>query len=729
MGVLTVGEPLSWEDSQEHLKYVRSHGVLQFLATYERHKGIRRDELLYGDEIEYGIFRMDALNKTSMLSLRGAEVRDALEEREVQETSADSGKCTWHPEYGAWMVESTPAEPYSGFAHDLRRIEVNMRARRARLIAALDDDEIAPTVVVYPMLGVPGTVEGDVRGPIANSAYLPDSVINPHPRFGALTRNIRQRRGGNVDIHVPMFKDEHTPVEAVEEGIHMDAMAFGMGCCCLQVTFQCRDVDESRHVYDQLAVLAPIMLALTAATPIVKGKLQDWDVRWDMIEGSVDCRTPAERRGKGEPTSQPANAHMAGDGVRPIRTSRYSGVSSYMCEHKECALHCPASFYNDVDLEVDEASYATLRAAGLDDLLAKHVAHLFIRDPLVCFRGMISELDDSVATDHFENLQSTNWNSVRWKPPPAQSKIGWRVELRSMEVQLTDFENAAFTVFSTLALRVLLSFDLDIYVPISKVQQNMTEARGRDAATDGAFWWRSHLATPNAARECQAYKSEKCSVHSDEQRVERMSAYEILAGKKGYYPGLVPLILAYLEFIDCDHETTQQVKLYLDVIVKRSSGELLTPAKWMRNFVQTHPDYNGDSDVPASVAHDLLDACHKIGVGTMAAPDLLGDIPIRPIVKANAYNVQLSRLQVDSNEQLTAILDRYAERARLVERRAALQASSKAKQVELDAIAAELREVEAEMGIASQPRRVSSASSLHRESRQPRRGCPPKATR
>ena len=39
---------------------------------------------------------------------------------------------------------------------------------------------------------------------------------------------------------------------------------------CTQVTFQARDVSESRYMYDQLAVLAPIMLALTAATPILK---------------------------------------------------------------------------------------------------------------------------------------------------------------------------------------------------------------------------------------------------------------------------------------------------------------------------------------------------------------------------------------------------------------------------------------------------------------------------
>lgn len=38
---------------------------------------------------------------------------------------------------------------------------------------------------------------------------------------------------------------------------------------------------------------------------------------------------------------------------------------------------------------------------GIDDLLAKHIAHLFIRDPLVVFSEAI-DLDDTTSTDHFE---------------------------------------------------------------------------------------------------------------------------------------------------------------------------------------------------------------------------------------------------------------------------------------------------------------------------------------
>lgn len=38
MGFLGIATPLPWEESKKYLKYVREHGVEQFLATYERLK-------------------------------------------------------------------------------------------------------------------------------------------------------------------------------------------------------------------------------------------------------------------------------------------------------------------------------------------------------------------------------------------------------------------------------------------------------------------------------------------------------------------------------------------------------------------------------------------------------------------------------------------------------------------------------------------------------------------
>jgi len=37
-------------------------------------------------------------------------------------------------------------------------------------------------------------------------------------------------------------------------------MGLGMGCCCLQVTFQAQSIDEARFLYDQLTPLTPIMV-------------------------------------------------------------------------------------------------------------------------------------------------------------------------------------------------------------------------------------------------------------------------------------------------------------------------------------------------------------------------------------------------------------------------------------------------------------------------------------
>lgn len=79
----------------------------------------------------------------------------------------------------------------------------------------------------------------------------------------------------------------------------------------------------------RLAVLAPIMMALTAATPIVKGRLAATDVRWSLISQSVDDRTPAER---GEAPDAPPDSRMAGGGVSRQTKSRYDSISCSWAE-------------------------------------------------------------------------------------------------------------------------------------------------------------------------------------------------------------------------------------------------------------------------------------------------------------------------------------------------------------------------------------------------------------
>merc|ERR1712179_564504 len=63
-----------------------------------------------------------------------------------------------------------------------------------------------------------------------------------------------------------------------------------------------------------------------------------------------------------------------------------------------------------------------------------------------------------------------------------------------MEMQLTDFENAAFSVFVVLLQRVIITFDLNLYIPLSRVDSNMQRAHSRNAAAKGKFFFRRHLA-------------------------------------------------------------------------------------------------------------------------------------------------------------------------------------------------------------------------------------------
>ena len=109
-------------------------------------------------------------------------------------------------------------------------------------------------------------------------------------------------------------------------------------------------------------------------------------------------------------------------------------------------------------------------------VLFKHISHLLIRDPLVIFSEKI-DLNDEEDSDHFENLQSTNWHNMRFKPPPPNTSIGWRVEFRPMELQTTEFENAAFTVFIVLLSRVILSYGLDFLIPISMLGEILPRCR------------------------------------------------------------------------------------------------------------------------------------------------------------------------------------------------------------------------------------------------------------
>ena len=76
-----------------------------------------------------------------------------------------------------------------------------------------------------------------------------------------------------------------------------------------------------------------------------------------------------------------------------------------------------------------------------------------------------------------------------------------------MEVQMTDFENAAFAVFVVLLTRAVLSLNLNFYLPISKVDENMQRAQHRDALRTEKFYFRKDIFLPNSSRSSSASNS------------------------------------------------------------------------------------------------------------------------------------------------------------------------------------------------------------------------------
>lgn len=92
-----------------------------------------------------------------------------------------------------------------------------------------------------------------------------------------------------------------------------------------------------------------------------------------------------------------------------------------------------------------------------------------------------------------------------------------------------------------------------------------------------------------------------------------------------HFPGLIPLILTYLDIIKADDHTKAHISHYLNFVEARASGDVLTPATWTRKFVQSHPAYKKDSVVSDEIAHDLLVEIAAIAEGRKAAPELLGN--------------------------------------------------------------------------------------------------------
>lgn len=636
MGLLSLGTPLPWLDSRQYNEHVKDNGIEQllniFLAANCRHD----DPLYWGDELEYMVCQFNKENRNVVLSVTHDDVLTTLNTDDL--ALCNKRDVHFHPEYGRFMLEATPAGPYKGAVWDY--VEKNMEKRRLlaeeKLKGYKDHDLVVPlSLTVFPRMGCSNFINlpdpWSHKNNASRSLFLPDEIINRHARFPTLTANIRTRRGEKVCMNIPMYQDVYTPetddsiyprswfypedLEAQKASkpgfIYMDSMGFGMGCSCLQVTFQAPDIGKARYLYDALANFAPIMLCATASAPVFKGFLADQDVRWNVIAGAVDDRTPVERGTK--PLLPRYNDGYGGiakdehEKMPEIPKSRYSVVDLFLGGNPFFDRK-----FNDTDVPINEKVLNKLLEndrISLDYDLARHFAHLYVRDPLVIFQESIDQ-DNSKSNDHFENIQSTNWQTLRFKPPTQEATPdnkdvpGWRVEFRPMEVQLTDFENAAYTNFIYLLVECFLQFgdELDPYLPMSQIWENMDRAHSRDGILDAKFFW-------------------KKSFESNLDGTSELSIDEIFHNEQsGIFPVFINRILKYRghitktwqELSDSPDLSMQRTYYYLKLISDRASGKLPTAAKFIRNYILNHPNYKQDSKVTQEISYTLLQLCLRL---------------------------------------------------------------------------------------------------------------------
>eukprot|EP00106_Octopus_bimaculoides_P021159 XP_014788601.1 PREDICTED: glutamate--cysteine ligase catalytic subunit-like [Octopus bimaculoides] len=365
------------------------------------------------------------------------------------------------------------------------------------------------------------------------------------------------------------YEDNEEMMKALKPGhIYMDTKLFGVCCCVIQVTFQAAGVKEAAYLFDNFVPLTPIMAALTAGSPIYRGLLSEFDSAWRPLSWSCDDRTRQER-----------GLEPLTEGKVLVDKTGFDSIGRYISVDNQ--------FYNDYDYCYDHRQYELLKAEGIDEIMAKYVAHLLLKDPLNLRKEKIDQ-DIFKDSGHIQAIFNSNGHSLKLKLP--DEKSGWKVEFRTMEDQLTDFENAALIVFLILLNRAIVTLKLNLLIPITKYF--------------GIYCTKSRIVLFS----CQL-EFANCELTDDIYTL--MTIDEIMNGKDDF-PGLIPLIHKYLDHVDYDASKRPQIMQYLKYFSDKAAGKIMTMAQWTRQFVRNHEEYKNDSVVSDRITYDFIMECERI---------------------------------------------------------------------------------------------------------------------
>ncbi|KAF4663259.1 hypothetical protein FOL47_005834 [Perkinsus chesapeaki] len=337
------------------IKSIKSDAIDQLINDWKRTKDWKKplEELHWGDEID-----VSGIHVSRRASVAMAEMEYMLVSMPPDGVSPPKPYChadkvldelhkkdseTWKPEYASYMVEGVKVPPLLLGEDDIaKQVLSSLVSRRRTAEAALPANVHIMSLPAFPTLGAEYTHrDGQLRGPTADSIMVPDDVITPHVRFQTLTKSVRARKGAKVAIAPPLYKDVNTistgtidfdpsttAWELKETGldktrnplkdrVYLDATVFGFGQCCLQCTFEAPSLPAARILHDQMCVLAPLFLALSAAAPFQRGMVTDVDARYELLSQCVDDRTIEE--------ADPKNPEYKQQGRMPETIHRING--------------------------------------------------------------------------------------------------------------------------------------------------------------------------------------------------------------------------------------------------------------------------------------------------------------------------------------------------------------------------------------------------------------------
>jgi glutamate--cysteine ligase catalytic subunit len=271
MGFIFANTTLNYNDAKPHQQKMKKLAVRQFINLYKKFHNVQTPVETYpkwGYELEIHTLKQEKkdgrINYACMNDI-DAFKKDPNIEFEVTD------------EFGHWMIEMIPREPFDNFTHGLKMLS-NLRSNFRQLYSNCRpgteflSSSFLPKFGTQSMrndqgLGNMSAEEIKAHNEITRSRYLDDRMINKHPRYRTLATSLLQRRGEGQNVIAPLFQDVNTNLNYVDEfepvagHTHNESATVGCGLSCLQVTFASKNMKEARWATDQMHQFTSIFVS------------------------------------------------------------------------------------------------------------------------------------------------------------------------------------------------------------------------------------------------------------------------------------------------------------------------------------------------------------------------------------------------------------------------------------------------------------------------------------